>query len=352
MKNAISFTLILALGLTTEVANADFTFGTPTNLGSVVNSSALDWRPSISNDNLSLYFNSTREGGYGNDDIWVAVRETTENEWGEPVNLGSPVNSPSLDGGPCISADGLELFFLSNRPGGYGDWDIWVTSRVTKDDPWSVPVNLGPRINSAAREGGPSISTDGLSLYFASGRPGSYGINDIWVTTKVTKDAPWGEPMNLGPNINTSSLESYSCISSDDLALFFQGGSNFFELWMAKRKTKDEPWGLSVPLPSLINTSRAGSPCLSPDGLILYFGSDGSGGIGSFDLWQASIIPIVDLNGDGIVDSVDMCIMVGYWGTDNPLCDIGPMPWGDGIVDVEDLIVLAEHLFEEFPQVN
>ena len=68
------------------------------------------------------------------------------------------------------------------------------------------------------------------------------------------------------------------------------------------------------------------------------------------DLWQAPIIPIVDLNSDGIVDSADMVIMVDNWGTDNSLCDIGPMPWGDGVVDVEDLIVLAEHLFEEVPQ--
>ena len=69
-------------------------------------------------------------------------------------------------------------------------------------------------------------------------------------------------------------------------------------------------------------------------------------------IWETRISPIVDLNGDGIVDAVDMCIMVDYWGTDNPLCDIGPMPWGDGIVDVQDLIVLAEHLFEEVPLIQ
>jgi len=56
---------------------------------------------------------------------------------------------------------------------------------------------------------------------------------------------------------------------------------------------------------------------------------------------------MVDFNGDGIVDSDDICIMADYWGTDESLCDIGPMPWGDGIVDIQDLIVLAEHLFEE-----
>ena len=58
---------------------------------------------------------------------------------------------------------------------------------------------------------------------------------------------------------------------------------------------------------------------------------------------------IVDFNGDGIVDSADVSLMIDYWGTDEPLYDIGPMPWGDGIVDVQDLIVLAGHLFEEFP---
>jgi hypothetical protein len=74
--------------------------------------------------------------------------------------------------------------------------------------------------------------------------------------------------------------------------------------------------------------------------------------MGSYDFWQVRVIPIVDLNGDGIVDAADMCIIVDHWGTDEPLCDIGPMPWGDGIVDVQDLIVLAEHLFEEFPPVE
>jgi hypothetical protein len=61
------------------------------------------------------------------------------------------------------------------------------------------------------------------------------------------------------------------------------------------------------------------------------------------------IEPIVDLNSDGIVDSADICIIIDHWGTDQPLCDVGPMPWGDGIVDVQDLIVLAEHLFKEIP---
>jgi hypothetical protein len=90
----------------------------------------------------------------------------------------------------------------------------------------------------------------------------------------------------------------------------------------------------------------------SPDGSTLFFRSNRKGGSGGHDIWQASIEPIVDLNADGIVDALDMCIIVDHWGTDEPLCDIGPMPWGDGIVDIQDLIVLAEHLFEEVPPVE
>jgi hypothetical protein len=91
-------------------------------------------------------------------------------------------------------------------------------------------------------------------------------------------------------------------------------------------------------------------PAFSPDGSTIYFdAASGWGGFGSDDIWQVKFIPIVDFNGDGIVDAADMCIMIDHWGTDEPLCDIGPMPFGDGIVDVQDLIVLAEHLFEEIP---
>jgi hypothetical protein len=107
----------------------------------------------------------------------------------------------------------------------------------------------------------------------------------------------------------------------------------------------DGDWGTPVNLGPRINgPSGAAGAIPSADGSTLYFASPRSGTV---DLWQAPIIRIVDFNGDGSVDSADVCIMVDYWHTDEPLCDIGPMPWGDGIVDVEDLKLLAEHLFED-----
>ena len=94
-------------------------------------------------------------------------------------------------------------------------------------------------------------------------------------------------------------------------------------------------------------------PRISPNGSVLYSTSCRPGTTGSVaEIRQAPIIPIVDFNADGIVDAADMYTMIDSWGTDDPLCDIGPMPWGDGIVDVQDSIVLAEYLPEEYPPIE
>jgi Tol biopolymer transport system component len=102
-----------------------------------------------------------------------------------------------------FSADGLELFFSGQawqpNPTGFGGSDLWVTRRATKNHPWGEPENLGPTVNTGRIECEPSISADGLSLYFGSDRSGW----SIWVTTRKTKDEPWEEPVNLGPTVNS-----------------------------------------------------------------------------------------------------------------------------------------------------
>ena len=357
MKKAILYALVFTLGLVTGQAKADFTISEPINLGPIINSSNHELAANISVDGLSLFLTSQRSGGFGSDDIWVITRATINDPWSEPVNLGPTVNSSYPDGYPSISADGLTLYFsANNRPGGPGGSDIWMMTRATKSDFWNKPVNLGSPVNSAGREFTESISADGLSLYFGSDRSGGSGSDDLWVTTRATINDPWSEPVNLGPTINSSFKDCGPSISSDGSALFFEserpGGHVIYkDIWMTTRATKDGGWNKPVNLGPMVNTADVDiRPNISADGRTLYFGSyDRPGGYGHYDIWQASINPIVDINGDGIVDTADMCIMVDNWGTDNSLCDIGPMPWGDGIVDVEDLIVLAEHLFEEFP---
>jgi Tol biopolymer transport system component len=337
----------------TSNVEADFTFGSPTNLGPTVNSSAGAEDPEISADGLKLYFNSNRAGGYGRGDIWVTTRPTMEDEWEIPANLGLTVNSSSDDFAPDVSPDGLILHFASDRPGGYGNYDLWVTSRATLDDDWGRPVNLGPTINSSAMDGCPAISDDGLELYFWSNRSGGSGSTDLWIATRATIEDDWAAPVNLGPLVNSSALDFCPHISTDGHSLFFVSGRSggyggfYGDIWISTRPTIGDPWGTPVNLGPMVNssTSEAG-PALSADGSTFYFSSERPGGFGSFDVWQVSITPIVDFNGDGIVNMKDFSKLAQYWQQAERLVDIAP-PIGNGIVDIQDVTVLGEYWLTE-----
>jgi Tol biopolymer transport system component len=343
---------VAAIVLSSGSARADFTFGEPTPLGPTVNTGNA-WTPSISANGLELYFGSDRTGGCGGDDIWVSTRSTQNVPWNTPVNLGPPVNVLIDDWDPCISSDGLELYFVARRSGGYGKDDIWVAQRETIDDNWGQHVNLGPNVNSSQREWSPSISADGLELYFISYNRLGRDQFDIYVAKRTTKDDIWQEPVRLNENINgLSTKEFYPNISADGLVLFFSttrsGGYGGRDLWMSRRDTTSDPWQQAVNLgPEINSTSGEYSSTVSSDGSMLYFESDRSGGSGEQNIWQAPIIPIVDFNGDGNIDNDDLLIMIGNWKSSETLCDIGPMPWGDGVVDIEDLKVFMEYWEQE-----
>ncbi|MBC8468441.1 MAG: PD40 domain-containing protein [Planctomycetes bacterium] len=333
--------------------NADFTFGEPINLGPDFNRGMQDMGVSLSTDGLSLFFASRRSGGLEGYDIWIAVRATINDDWSEPVKLGPTVNkTDQSEWDPSISSDGLELYF--SRGPGKTNHDLFVTMRETTNDEWCTAVSLGEMINSSAEDGDPCISTDGLSLYFSSSRTGGEGNRDLYVTTRLTKNDAWSTPVNLGPIINSSSNDIAPSITPDGLTLLFSSKrpgkySNYYDLWMTRRRTASDPWGEPINLGPIINTDDLDFADISPDGQTLYLSCwNRPGGYGLYDIWQTSIIPIVDFNGDGFVDSADMCIIVDHWGEDYSLCDIGPTPFGDGIVDVQDLIVLAEHLLPVF----
>ncbi len=279
-----------------QEAHTSFIFGTPTNLGLTVNDPACDWCPSISADGLELYFDSGRSGDH---DIWVTTRATTKDHWGPPMNLGSPVNGPFWDQRPSISADSLMLFFCSLRS---DSWDMWVTSRTTRDDPWSIPVSLGSTINSPSLDIAPCISANGLWLFFGSERPGGYGSADLWLTTRETIHDQWSTPVNLGPAVNSMVNEAAASISADGRVLFFSGatygpfmpdGYGNADLWVTARATKNDQWSTPANLGPNVNSSYYElAPNISMDGSTLYFASDRDGGVGDFDLWQVSVTAI------------------------------------------------------------
>jgi dipeptidyl aminopeptidase/acylaminoacyl peptidase len=333
-----------ALG--TPSVYGDYAFGEPVNLGPVINSSSGDSMDCILADGLEMYIDTGRSGGYGGWDIWVTRRPTTDAGWGPLRNLGSAVNSSSADYGACLSADELTLYFYSDRGGGLGRGDIWMTTRASKNDPWREPTNLGSKVNTSDDESWPWISTDGLELYFVSKRPGGYGGDDIWVAKRSTPKDPWTEPVNLGPTVNSIHTESMPCLSVDGLLLFFCGSGGRPGGVVSRRRTLGDSWGAPLTLEPIAASYNDTQPRISPDGSTLYFSSERPGGLGGWygDIWQAPIIPIVDFNGDGKVDGREVLAIAEHWGQDEQSCDVGPTPFGDGIVAVKDLTVLAGYI--------
>ena len=137
---------------------------------------------------ITLYFNSDRPGGIGGNDIYASTLQP-DGTFGSPA-LVEELSSPADDQALAIRRDGLELIIASNRLGTLGGLDLWVTTRASTSDPWSTPVHLGPVLNSAAVEAGVALSSKGTALYFHSDRPGGFGAFDIYVSTRSKLKEP------------------------------------------------------------------------------------------------------------------------------------------------------------------
>ncbi len=160
-------------------------FGTPIRLGDDINTPQSETCPSLSADGLTLSFSSSRPGGQGNLDLYQATRTSTSAEFGNVTNLGPTINSPSQDTGAHLSSDGLVLVFESERASGVGKNDLYLSTRPTKDAPFGKPVSLGPTINTPDSEQGPCLSSDGQTLMYYSDRLDGQGEADIWMSRRV-----------------------------------------------------------------------------------------------------------------------------------------------------------------------
>jgi hypothetical protein len=351
--------LCLLSGVDAPPARADFTFGAPVNIQSTFPflNPASDCIDCFSEDGLEMYFESKRgPGGYGNYDLWVCKRASVEDAWGPPENLGPIVNTASNDLGASITVDGLELYFFSNRPGGYGNIDIYVTKRATRTSPWGPATNLGPEVNGSFPDQWPMVSPDGLELYLSSNRPGGLGGPDIYVSKRATTQDPWGDPANLGPAVNSPSAELITRLSPDGLLLFFSsdrpgGFGQYGDGYVARRASRSAPWQPAVNLGPIVNATTFNWPIVSPDGSALYLLWDPNDDMSNYT-YKAPILPVVDFNADGQVDLDDLRLLIDNWGTDDTLYDIGPFAWGDGRVDIEDLKVFTAEWEKANPPVQ
>ena len=201
--------------------------------------------------------------------------EKIDGIWQDGIFL-EDINTNLSEGAQTLSADGKMLVYTAcNRKDGYGDCDLYVSYK--SKDKWSTPKNIGGTINSKAWESQPTLSSDGNTLYFASNRAGGLGNKDIWVTFKQA-NGQWGRPKNLGDNINTSGSEQAPFIHADNQTLYFMSdehpGMGAHDLFVARKKN-DDTWGNPENLGYPINTvANEGALVVQLDGKRAYFARD------------------------------------------------------------------------------
>jgi len=215
-------------------------------------------------------------------------------DWSAPVNLGPTVNSGSADQTPVISKDGLSLYFASDRPGGFGGLDIWVAQRASVKDPWGPPQNLGPNINTPFSDISPALSADGHQLFFQSARPGGFGALDIYVSRRHNKrdDLVWGPAENLGSRVNTFNREAGPEYFKDPetgiITLYFNSdrpGGIGGNDIYASTLQPDGTFGSPALVEELSSPADDQALAIRRDGLELIIASNRLGTLGGLDLW-------------------------------------------------------------------
>jgi len=306
----------LTADVTAEDQPAYGPWGTPVNLGPVINTAANEQHPAISRDGLSLYISSDRPGGFGGTDIWVSHRACTDADdpacaWQTPANLGPNINSAGNDFAPAFTPDGHHLYFHSTGRGGCGLADLFVARRDDKHDDfgWEPAEDLGCVVNSAFADAGPTYfedeATGVTTLYFTvqNNPPTSDQGWDIYASTRVGDDDAFGPPV-LVPELSSPYRDTRTAIRRDGLEIFLSSGrpgddvvghsAGSEDLWVSTRATTSDVWSPPVNLnlvnqqlggPAINGPAFDGAPALSFDGTTLYFFSERPGGFGKRDLY-------------------------------------------------------------------
>ena len=283
----------------------------------MLNTEFQDGCPAPSRDGLRLFMASNRPGGQGGLDIWVAERESADDPWGAPVNLGAPINTAADEFCPTPLRNGRGLLFVSTKAGGCGGSDIYVAWRNVeffprrhlllgswhhRDRGWFTPLHLGCRVNSVGDEASPFLveyDKERTELYFSSTRAGGFspdapgavvGDGDIYVSV-VRASGKIDAPV-LVDGVNTSANDLRPHLRRDGLELFFDsnraGTLGGFDIWSAVRETASDAWSLPENAgPNINSTANETRPFLSTGATTLYFGTTRAGIEGVGDIFFA-----------------------------------------------------------------
>ena len=270
----------------------------PINLGATINKEYYDHSPTLTVDEQIVYFTRnepsrykgrTQNGRLQMDEDLYLSRRLKDGTWSEAENLGRTINTAQREGAACVSPDGNYIFFTScGKPEGLGSCDIYMA--VKRGDNWVNPRNLGPEVNSRAWDSQPSFSADGRTLYFVSNRKGGKGGKDIYMT-RIGDDGKWTVPTSIP--INTQKNEESPFIHPDGETFYFSSdglpGMGMRDLYFVKIKGDSDfstPKNLGYPINS--NKDEV-SLSVSSNGKTAYYASDMEGGEGKWDLYSFAL---------------------------------------------------------------
>ncbi|MEO1253459.1 MAG: hypothetical protein AAFY41_01055, partial [Bacteroidota bacterium] len=217
-----------------------------------INQYRLQYLPSITIDNAAMFY-TKRDHVQGDEDIVVSHYEN--DSWQPAQSVSARINSPLNEGACTVSADGRVMIFTScDKRDSFGSCDLYITKKI--GNIWSKPKNLGRPINSKYWESQPSLSADGKTLYFASNRLGGYGGRDLWISKNI--DGRWTTPSNLGETINSPKDETTPFIHPNGETLYYSAngfkGMGGYDLY--KAELNDTIWSLPENLGFPINTHK------------------------------------------------------------------------------------------------
>lgn len=299
MKDKIRLTILLTVITVAMTAIGAFSqnFTVSRHMGATLNSTANDNDATLSPNGLSLYFSSLRTdlpGAEGGADIYVSHRATLASPWGTPINLGD-LNTSSNDRVLCLSLNARELFLASDRPGGQGGVDLYVSTPFPDGIDgffWTPPLNLGQPINTELDELSAFYFEDQFvnTLIFSSNRQNGGVDYDLFQSIR-NSIGTYDPPVAIN-ELNSIGAELRPTIRRDGLEIFIgafrPGGLGAFDIWTSTRASVSSPWNPPVLVPNINTLENDNVPSLSPDGSILYFTSNRAGSLGGLDLYSTT----------------------------------------------------------------
>jgi Tol biopolymer transport system component len=297
--SVVLFAIVIVLLATPALAAPSYSAWSPSlsieslpGSSTEVNTASLDGCPILSRDGLQLYMASNRPGS-AQLDIWVAERNSADAGFGTPVNVGAPINSAFNDFCPSPLRDGQGFMFVSNRDGGCGGADIYLTRYEAASNSWQTPVNLGCDVNSSADEAGPVLvfaESGPPTLYFSSTRPDELGGSDLYMSEMA--EGWLFAPATLVPDVNSDSDDMQPSVRRDGREIVFSSnrpGSLGFDIWSASRDSIADTWSTPVNLGSNVNSAANETrPSLSWDAKTLLFGTTRTGVEGVSDIYYST----------------------------------------------------------------